>query len=64
MKAFITGATGFIGSRLAQILLDRGIGVHAVCRTEPPAALSRREGFKIFRGSIEDAACIDLAVRD
>ncbi|MBA3708652.1 MAG: GDP-mannose 4,6-dehydratase, partial [Planctomycetes bacterium] len=34
MKALITGATGFIGSRVARRLCDDGWQVHALVRAE------------------------------
>jgi dihydroflavonol-4-reductase len=32
MRAFVTGATGFIGSSVVRTLLDRNVGVRALCR--------------------------------
>lgn len=32
MRAFLTGGTGFVGSRLARVLLERGHDVHALIR--------------------------------
>ena len=32
MKAFVTGGTGFIGSSIVRVLLERSIGVRALCR--------------------------------
>ena len=32
MKAFVTGGTGFIGSSVVRTLLDRNVGVRALCR--------------------------------
>ena len=37
MKAFVTGGTGFIGSRLVLKLLLRGYEVHALCRSQKDA---------------------------
>ena len=36
MKVLITGASGFVGSNLAHLLLDQGHQVKAVGRSEPP----------------------------
>ena len=33
MKAFVTGGTGFIGSSVVRVLLERNVGVRALCRT-------------------------------
>ncbi len=39
-NVFLTGATGFIGSKLVKILLERGYGVRGLSRQSNPAAFS------------------------
>jgi len=55
MKAFVTGATGFLGSRLAQKLRERDDGV--VCLVRSPAKASELEaaGCEIVAGDLTDA---------
>jgi nucleoside-diphosphate-sugar epimerase len=63
-KVFVTGATGFIGTRLVQALTDRGERVRALSRRERPEAPPgfgwrdggplARPGVKLVRGDITD----------
>ena len=52
MKAFITGASGFIGSHLVEELLRRNWQVGALLHKRQ---LPAREGLKVFQGDIRDA---------
>ncbi len=60
-KTLVTGASGFIGSRLCRRLLDDGTEVHAVCRRHqervPPAV-------EIHELNLGDAAAVDRLVAD
>jgi len=63
MSVMITGATGFIGSRLALALAGRGEDVHVLSR---PGSLSKvpvHERIKIFVGDIESSSSLDEAIR-
>ncbi len=54
MRILLTGASGFIGSTLAPVLLDEGHDVHALAR-EPKrarAALANAPGVEIVRGDV------------
>jgi len=72
LKLLVTGAAGFIGSRLIQRLLESGAHVRAFVRytsrpefgnlTFLPPELFRQ--IKIIRGDLEDHAAVDHAVRD
>jgi nucleoside-diphosphate-sugar epimerase len=63
-KVFVTGATGFIGTRLVQALVERGQRVRALSRrehVEPPPGFDRgqpgpwqRERVELVRGDILD----------
>ncbi len=51
-KYFVTGATGFIGGRLAQLLVNRGHEVVALVRN--PAKAKTLEGIQLVKGDITD----------
>lgn len=63
MKAFVTGATGFIGLTLALRLADNGYRVHALCRSNPDERLSSHPNIKIFRGDILEKESLLAAMR-
>ncbi len=52
MKYFVTGATGFIGGRLAEVLKERGHEVVAIVRN--PARASHLAGITLVQGDITD----------
>lgn len=55
MKYFITGATGFIGARLAQKLAEEGNEVRALVRSKNKAALLLNHvNIKWYYGTVED----------
>lgn len=54
MKAFVTGGTGFIGSRLIDRLLERGDEVTALVRSAQDAAAMRARGAAPVLGDIRD----------
>lgn len=51
-KIFITGATGYIGSRLAHRLAMDGHTVHALCRSLPGTQYLDHPKIRVFRGNI------------
>lgn len=67
MKIFVTGASGFIGARLAECLtMAFGAEVHALVRrlgTVGTARLARLPRLKMFRGDIRDVESIRKAAR-
>jgi len=58
MKAFVSGATGFIGIQLVKRLVSQGDVVHALYRSETKADLIRLPGVKLFKGDILDPSSL------
>jgi len=68
MRALITGGAGFIGSHLAQRLLDDGCEVVVVDNLSTGSRanvvhLNRRDGFELIIGDIRDKGLMDESVR-
>jgi nucleoside-diphosphate-sugar epimerase len=54
MKYFITGATGFIGGRVARMLVEAGHQVTTIARTPSKATELVNLGVGVFKGDITD----------
>ncbi|WP_410959317.1 SDR family oxidoreductase, partial [Salmonella sp. SAL4433] len=54
MKAFLTGATGFVGSRVAKKLRERGDDVVCLVRRPQKAAELEAIGCTIVEGDLSD----------
>ena len=54
--AFITGATGFIGRHLVDLLLARGCQVRCLVRSPARAAHLDRDGVRLVTGSLDDVS--------
>jgi len=59
MKAFVTGATGYIGSALTEALAARGYEVKALVRNRARAAFLEDRGVRIVEGDLADEASLD-----
>jgi uncharacterized protein YbjT (DUF2867 family) len=53
MRASVTGATGFVGGRLARHLRERGDSVAALVRSPAKAASLRELGCELVEGDLE-----------
>jgi len=62
MKIFISGATGYIGSRLAIRLADEGHIIHALYRSESKVGPLKHTNIKLFKGDILDVESLSLAM--
>lgn len=63
MKIFLTGATGYIGQRLAVKLLEAGHEVHALCRKEPDYSSFKNQRFHFYQGDLTDIGAINSAMK-
>jgi nucleoside-diphosphate-sugar epimerase len=62
MRAFVTGATGFIGGRLARRLRERGDEVVALVRSRSRAGELERLGCELVEGDLADADALARGV--
>ena len=61
MRALVTGATGFVGSHLAEALRRRGDEVTALARSAPKAESLVRQGIHVVAGDLHDTAALERA---
>ena len=62
MKALVTGATGFVGSHLAEALRQRGDEVTALVRSPTKAGLLSRWNVRMVSGDLQDSGALREAV--
>jgi len=62
MKALVTGATGFVGSHLAEALRGRGDEVTALVRAPAKAAALAPLGVRVVPGDLDDSGALARAV--
>ena len=62
MRYLVTGATGFIGARLVQILIARGQEVRALVRATSKVAALQHAGVELVQGDIGDPYSLAKAV--
>jgi nucleoside-diphosphate-sugar epimerase len=63
MKIFVTGSTGFIGSRLAAKLASEGHTVHALYRSEKKIARDLPSNILPFKGDLTWTESIEAAIK-
>ena len=61
MKALVTGATGFVGGRLAHALADQGIEVRALVRDRRRAQSLAQAGIELHEGDVTRAESLEGA---
>ncbi len=65
MKVLVTGAAGFLGGHLVDMLVERGDEVRALVRpVEDASHLRNMTGVEVVQGDLADAASLRHAVRD
>ncbi|HEX6773301.1 MAG TPA: NAD-dependent epimerase/dehydratase family protein [Acidobacteriaceae bacterium] len=64
MTILVTGASGFLGGRLAEMLVERGADVRVLARPSSDLRHLSHLQIKIVRGDLDDAAALAEAVRD
>lgn len=62
MRALVTGATGCVGSNLAELLVARGHRVRALVRPESDVEFLRQLGVELQRGDLLDEGSLRAAV--
>jgi nucleoside-diphosphate-sugar epimerase len=63
-RAFVTGATGFVGTNLVQLLRSQDWQVHCLVRNPAKAAPLSECGAQLHSGSLQDAASLAAALTD
>jgi nucleoside-diphosphate-sugar epimerase len=61
-SCLITGATGFLGSHLAEACIARGLSVRGLCRANSDASLLEMAGVRIVRGDVQEPASLASAL--
>ncbi|BAV06433.1 Nucleoside-diphosphate-sugar epimerase [Filimonas lacunae] len=64
MKVFLTGATGYIGSVIAEKLLQKGHQVTGLARSEASAAALHARNITVVRGELDDMEVLINAVSE
>ncbi len=62
MKVFLTGATGYIGNRLALQLAESNFEVHALVRDLSSKNIPVHPNIKLFKGNLNDLDSIEKAI--
>lgn len=64
MNCLVTGATGFIGSHIVDILMDRGFEVRCLVRANSDLTWLNGKNVELFETSYTDTEKLKLAVKD
>jgi nucleoside-diphosphate-sugar epimerase len=64
LRSLITGATGFVGSHLAEAFIDRGWQVGTVARASSDTAFLDQLGVAVHRGDLSDAGLVRKLIPD
>lgn len=64
MKVFLTGATGYVGSAVAERLKGRGYQVAGLARNDEAEAKLREKRIAAVRGNLEDFEVLKTAARE
>ena len=64
MRALVTGATGFVGSHLAETLRRQGVGVTALVRSPAKAAALLAQGVRTVAGDLHHLPALREATSD
>jgi dihydroflavonol-4-reductase len=62
-KVLVTGVSGFVGSAVARLLLDRGLGVTALVRASSPRANLEGLGLEVAVGDMTDQVSVEAAAK-
>lgn len=63
MKILVTGASGYVGNKLAHALANRNIQVHALIRTATAACTLQHPNITIFKGDLLDNESLSVAMQ-
>jgi nucleoside-diphosphate-sugar epimerase len=63
-RAFVTGGSGFLGRRLIAALIERGVAVGALARSEASAIAVRGAGAAPVRGDLDDVAAMTAGMKE
>jgi dihydroflavonol-4-reductase len=64
MKTLVTGAGGFVGSRMVDELVERNEGVRALVRSPARAAELEKRGVEVCMGDVRDPATFDGILKE
>ena len=64
MKILVTGATGYLGHRLALTLAEAGNNVHVLVRNPVAVNVPDHKNIRVFRGDITDRQSITAAIQN